>query len=111
MIEEDKPRRKTVDLRHVQRATDLSQRQLAYYAYIIKDPALTERLKESFCQLCYYSSRIGGCMMTSQQCGMCEKVMGFGNTCVDVLCKECALKHKLCRRCGGSVTGKQRRKL
>lgn len=68
------------------------------------DEDRVERLKRSECRVCFYlSGRIGGAAMTSTQCGICDKVTTYGNTNTDVLCTDCAKKHKLCRHCGADV--------
>lgn len=53
--------------------------------------------------------RIGGAMMTTACCAICEKNMMFSSTNTDVLCSECAVKNQLCKHCGGDVELKNRR--
>lgn len=57
------------------------------------------------CKYCYYvyHYRIGGAAMTNVLCRICEKEMLFPSTCIDVLCKECAVEHKLCSHCGAKL--------
>jgi len=100
------------DLCAVLRATNYSQ---AYYDSVKKcyeDPDLEIRKKKCMCRVCHYMrGRIGGAMCTVALCGMCKTEMHYGNTCVDVLCTNCATKHKLCRFCGGDAELRNRRKL
>ena len=76
------------------------------------DPRKVERLKRCECRACYYlnGSRIGGAAMTDRPCMCCGKVQHYSSTATDVLCMSCAEKHKLCKRCGGDVEMKVRRK-
>ena len=75
------------------------------------DPERSERLEKQECMACFYCpSRIGGAAVTVGVCGLCDKEEVFGNTCVDVLCKDCANRHDLCIHCGGDIESKQRRK-
>lgn len=69
------------------------------------DNAKKNRLLSHLCKFCYYinTSRIGGCAITTVKCSKCEKEISFGNTCVDVLCRECAEEYKLCKHCGLKV--------
>ena len=79
---------------------------------VIEDPDKKNRLEKSECVLCYYYyGKIGGSVMTSTECGSCNKELSFGNTCVDVLCPECAKKYRVCRHCGADLELKSRRKL
>ena len=63
------------------------------------------------CKCCsyLYPERIGGAAITQTECGLCEKTLVFGNTCVDVLCKKCATENLLCKRCGADIDMKYRR--
>lgn len=77
-----------------------------------KDPEKKKRLSESLCKCCYYvdTMRVGGATITQIDCGICDKEMSFSNTCVDVICPECAKKHELCKHCGADIDLKNRRK-
>ena len=103
--------RRTVDLNSVLNQTYLNQSRLEHCRRIIDDPEKDARREAQQCVCCHYGGRIGGSMMTRQQCGMCDEVMRFGSTCADVLCLECARRHRLCRHCGADAEGKSRRKL
>lgn len=48
--------------------------------------------------------------LTERQCGLCDQRQWFGNTCVDVICENCARTHNLCRHCGGDIEMKERRR-
>ncbi len=75
------------------------------------DTSKQKRIDAQECQRCFYVGKMGGCAMTSSPCGLCEKDMMFGSTCVDRLCIECAVEHRLCKHCGGDIDMKQRRKI
>lgn len=91
--------------------TYFKKRHLEYIKRYLEDPEKKERIKEQECVCCYYSSKIGGAAMTQTQCGLCEKEMYFGSTCVDALCQECAKNNKLCKHCGADMEYKTRKKL
>lgn len=77
------------------------------------DPDKKIRLEENECMSCYYvfHSRVGGSVLTTAECGICGKEMHYGNTCVDVLCDDCAKQYELCKRCGGDINMRVRRKV
>jgi len=67
------------------------------------DPSKKVRIKNKhLCRYCYYAntSRIGGAAITTVVCANCDKELTFSNTCVDILCDECAEKLNVCKRCG-----------
>ena len=68
------------------------------------------RLQGQLCIACFYSDRIGGAAMTDSTCGLCDFVMHFSNTDINVLCNDCAIEHDLCAHCGGDIDMKQRKK-
>jgi len=80
---------------------------------ITTDHEKEERLSKPECRTCHYirRSRIGGAAMTQALCSFCGTEMMFSNTCVDVLCPDCAKKHELCKHCGGDLRDRMRRKL
>lgn len=77
---------------------------------VTEDHERAERLAACECPMCYKGSRIGGAAMTRSLCGICCTEMVFGNTCTDNLCLECAKSNLLCKRCGGDIDMKIRRK-
>lgn len=96
-------------------ATCGNKERVAWYretvAKVDTDPEKAKRIASQQCAFCYYASgRIGGAAMTSVQCGLCDKDLLFGNTCVDVLCPECAKTSSLCKHCGSDIDMKERRK-
>lgn len=103
--------RSKVDLLSVANRTFTNRFRLDHYRRVLDDPERDARREAQQCVCCHYGGRIGGAMMTRQQCALCDEVMRFGSTSVDVLCLECARRHRLCRHCGADVEGKQRRKL
>lgn len=102
--------KKNIDLVSVQWATSSQQSYLEFCKKVIEDKDKKERLEKCECQVCYFKSRIGGAALSQRPCGLCEEIIHAGNTCVDVLCKECAKKHRLCKRCGATIDLKNRRK-
>ena len=79
-----------------------------------EDAQRKQRREAGFCRLCYPgygAGRIGGAMSTIVLCGLCDKELHFGSTCVDKLCADCAKAHGLCKHCGADIDLKQRRKL
>lgn len=104
--------RKPIDLCSVLRATDRAQEAARIYAECTNDPRRPERLEVQECRVCFYArSRIGGATCSEAPCGLCGKMLYSGNTCVDVLCKDCARDKRLCVLCGGDVEMKNRRRL
>lgn len=74
------------------------------------DPGKTDRLKKQECIACYYSSRVGGQAITEQDCMCCGETQTYSSTATDVLCMDCARAHDLCKRCGGDIKMRSRRK-
>lgn len=79
---------------------------------LLVDQDKKARRNESLCLVCFYrKGRIGGAACTTVPCGICGKVLHFGNTCVDILCQDCAGSCGLCKHCGGDVNLVVRRNL
>lgn len=77
-----------------------------------KDPDKAKRLASAECPICFYErSRIGGAACTQAQCAFCDKKLSSGNTCIDVMCTECAVKTGLCKHCGADVNLRSRRNI
>lgn len=93
------------------RAKHIAEETVAKALRFLADPDKKKRLAEGLCATCCYllSVRIGGAAMTCKPCGICGEEMTFGSTATDDLCKPCALKHELCRQCGGDVRLRVRR--
>lgn len=78
-----------------------------------EDPDMVKRLEACECVVChtgYGSGRIGGAMITTRLCGVCDAEMRFCSTCTDAVCLSCAKRLGLCKHCGGDIDLKQRRK-
>jgi len=71
----------------------------------------TVRLEEQECKVCYYCSKIGGTAMTFIECSECGKQLNSCNTNIDIICKDCAKKMKVCKHCGADMNEKNRKKL
>ncbi len=105
-------RKQRIDLFHVNNTSWGKRERLENFKKAIEDTDKEKRLTKCECVVCFYAtSRIGGCAMTSAECANCKKDMMFGSTCVDLLCKECAKKLKLCCFCGSDIEYKNRRKI
>lgn len=102
---------KKITLEDVQWRTSMQQSRLKHLNKILEDPERESRLENQECVLCHYDSKVGGAAMTSSTCGLCETEIHSGNTNIDKLCKECAVKHKLCKHCGADIEYKNRKKL
>jgi hypothetical protein len=75
------------------------------------DPRKAERFAARECPSCFYVfRRVGGTMTTESVCDLCGAAMSFASTAVDLLCKACSAKHRLCCRCGADVELVHRRK-
>jgi len=75
-----------------------------------EDPDKKKRLELSICKPCFYERTVAGQAFTNRPCGLCETVLQSSNTNVDVLCIGCAKVNNLCKKCGGDIDGKDRRK-
>ncbi len=78
---------------------------------LINDPERGARLKKGLCISCYYSSHtVAGQAITSRACMSCGKTQTYSSTATDALCHPCAVDHDLCKKCGGDVYLRTRRK-
>lgn len=64
-----------------------------------------ERHLQKLCRCCFYlrKIRVGGAAITYRECASCSKDMMFSSTATDELCDECAVKHRVCKRCSASM--------
>jgi hypothetical protein len=80
-------------------------------AKCLNDTERAQRLKKLECKGCYYfSTGFGGQAFTTWYCGICAKEDKHANTNTPKVCKDCAKKHKICRRCGGDINMSHRRR-
>jgi len=93
-----------------ERAKARVKAQIALVEEILIDARKLERLKRHECKACFYNGRIGGSAMTARECMCCGEIQYYGSTATDVLCMTCAVKHKLCKHCGGDLEMRTRRK-
>lgn len=77
---------------------------------VLRDVRKPERMKRHECKACFYGGRIGGSAMTTRPCMSCGHDEMYGSTATDALCLPCAAKHTLCKRCGGDLEMRTRRK-
>lgn len=100
---------KKIDSVAVQRATTFARGwkadTLRVAERLKEDSDAEQRKAEQLCQTCYYlrKSGIAGQAITTQPCGICEENQTYSSTATDVLCKPCAEKHQLCKRCGADI--------
>jgi len=99
---------KPFDIYSVKNATYRAQSYVERCTAVVNDTNKEKRLKEQECKVCYTSSKIGGAALCSSQCGICQKTLHYSNTCIDILCKDCAKEHNLCKHCGGDIELKNR---
>lgn len=99
------------DIAKCQNVTALQKQYIEHCRKIVEDPDKEKRIKAKECVICFYSSKVGGSVLTYHMCESCGKEMSFVNTCVDVLCEDCAEKMRLCKHCGADMDMKLRRKL
>ena len=77
---------------------------------LAEDTDKAKRIAEQQCKCCFYGGRIGGAAMTTQPCMCCHKPVMYGSTATDALCMDCAIENDLCKRCGGDIDLRARRK-
>jgi hypothetical protein len=109
-------RKQKTDMCSIERATN----QAKYHADgVIKrardfeqDEDKKARLKLGLCRTCYYinTGMFAGAAMTDAECGICKSIMHFGSTSVDAICKSCSEDNGICKKCGGDIELKVRRK-
>jgi hypothetical protein len=77
---------------------------------LLEDPDRKERLVAHRCKSCFYFRSMGGSAITRQPCACCGKPDAYASTNTDVLCLECAKEHSLCKKCGGDLEMRERRR-
>jgi hypothetical protein len=77
---------------------------------VAKDVRKASRTSAQECKSCFYGSRGGGSAITERDCASCGETQVYGSTNTDCLCKQCAVKLKLCKHCAGDIYMKVRRK-
>lgn len=75
------------------------------------DPKKKDRINNSFCISCFYSSSISGQASTNWKCNLCLKEFVNANTDVPKLCFHCAQAWELCQHCGADIYLRVRRKI
>lgn len=98
-------------VRASQRSRSLVQSLLETARRIDADEDRDARLKKMLCKACHYPSRLAGQAITCRRCAGCgsEEVYSSTDTCV--LCRPCAVQSELCRRCGGDLHMRVRRRV
>ena len=107
--------RRVIDRCSVVRATFSAKHRVSEYLRLAElfanDPEQEARREQNLCVVCHYiKGRIGGAAMSFTQCGLCDGEMVCGNTCIDVICQDCAKTAMLCKHCGADLNLKDRRK-
>ena len=104
-----KARKRKVDLVSIMRANSQAKEWndavLKKAADLTNDADKVKRLEKQLCKICHYvnTGRIGGAVMTTMACGICDVETTFSNTCVDVMCNDCATNNDLCKHCGADI--------
>lgn len=93
-----------------ERSKQFVREQVELAKRISDDTDKQRRLVEQNCKRCFYGSRIGGAAMTTQPCMCCHTQVMYGSTATDALCMDCAKENDLCKRCGGDIELRTRRK-
>lgn len=106
--------RRSIDKVSIEYANQQAKEIIAHWRrrlkHVDEDPQREKRLAAAQCALCFYEqSRIGGAVCTSVQCAFCDKRLSSGNTCIDMMCVDCAKKAGLCCHCGCDLDLKNRR--
>ena len=96
------------------RATEQAKRRVKEWIELAeeasKDTRKALRLEICECKACFYSSRIGGNVITTRACAICGRDRTYESSATDVLCLGCATENKLCAHCGGDLEMRVRRK-
>jgi len=104
-------------LRKIQDATYYRKKALLEFINAAKDAEQDseneDRLLKKLCLYCYYlrKNTFAGAAITHNNCYICTKEMIFSSTDTDLICAECAKKHKLCKKCLSDIEFKPRRKV
>lgn len=104
-----------IDSVSVTRATDTAlhyaDRCIKNAIEYMRDDESKKRKALSLCKFCYYinNEKIGGCSMTSRDCGICGMSQMYGSTNTDPLCLKCATDNQLCKECGADILLRPRR--
>lgn len=102
---------KTFMVRASYHAKDIVDAHLKLMGDTINDSRRAERLKKHECKACFYiRGKLGGAAMTHRACGICGEDQLYSNTNTDVLCRDCAVKHNLCKHCGGDLDMRPKRR-
>lgn len=98
-----------IDLDTVVWKTRVQTERLERWKLVLADKDKEARLVAKECLVCYYADgRLGGCAMTNANCANCDEITTFGSTDVNILCKPCAEKLRLCVHCGADIEYKKR---
>jgi hypothetical protein len=75
------------------------------------DQLKEDRLIKKMCKYCYYlAGSCAGAAMTQRECAFCNNIVHSGSTDINVMCKDCATKYRLCVHCGSDIELKLNRK-
>lgn len=79
-------------------------RQLKLAKDLKQDPNMSFRLDDHLCKACYYFIGFAGQAFTDSACYICGEIIHNNNTNTDKVCRSCAAKHHLCRKCGADIS-------
>ncbi len=107
--------RKRFDLgdfkRQTERTAGYFHERMKRFQKAFNDSDKDKRLASQECKECFYlAGKIGGAAMSESTCVVCGCDIRSGSTCVDYVCKKCAVAHNLCVACGGDLDMKTGRR-
>jgi hypothetical protein len=104
----------TMSAKNMLRATEHAREYVRELGRLLRDiegdRRRNERVLRHECRACFYPPRIGGGAMTECDCMCCGQTQVYCSTAADQLCMRCAVQHSLCKRCGGDLDMRLRRK-
>jgi hypothetical protein len=105
---------KTMDTTEMLWATNVAKRKvdgtIKLAAKMQNDSEKDARLKTYKCKGCFYYPSIGGAALTVTNCKICGIKLMHSSTATDNLCLECAKKYKICKKCGGDIDMRTKRR-
>lgn len=108
-------RKAVMDITNMVRASSISNHRcqdlVKRAEKVANDTEKEARLNAQLCKACHYFERIGGQAFTMRPCMSCGSEEKYSSTVTDVLCKSCAKEGDLCKRCGGDLEMRVKRRI
>lgn len=108
-------RKAVMDIANMVRASSMSNHRcqdlVKRAEKVANDSEKDSRLNAQLCKACHYFDRIGGQAFTMRPCMSCGSEEQYGSTATDVLCMPCAKDGDLCKRCGGDLEMRAKRRI